>query len=555
WPLICRSRRGWSALLGALRAESWCLNFCLGIAPPSSSCLPPPLLRDIYRGFRTPAASSQQAAAGNNIGLCTAGVRRESVNAAAGNRGFAAGCQARAEASGRDSATDPADSQLRPKLALSAELVCARASMPAQLLPALQDWPQAARQQQQPWLRAEHWARLLRLNLEMTVASEAANHRLEEDRFGQPSCPICSPACWLRLRQGKKKRGWRRLRHRMMMGSESSGTESEEEGRGRRQRIGPRGVWSLSLAACLAPLPLPPGPMLLQSLQSGRVSGLAGLLCELDAPQHAAALELPGADSQQPRPSRQLSRWLLACLAALFKAAGGSRASAWGPAGQHRLAAVDRRLAAAGRRRPERDCWSCLAAYAPGLLGGRGPAEAPRVRSPVRPRLPARPMAPSGWLRCARFSACWTALATSSSTVLAADCVPALAELAEDDSEEVEAAGPAAAGPTSSRRAGEPLELLPSCGAAVERKRKFNRAASSGQQKPAQLRVFVGGDSRQHCANWRSRRIFQKSHRQASSPCHPHPSLLYAILRTVLTRAIVNSNRPRRRRPSRTARS
>uniref|UniRef100_A0A1I8I223 MYND-type domain-containing protein n=1 Tax=Macrostomum lignano TaxID=282301 RepID=A0A1I8I223_9PLAT len=248
-----------------------------------------------------------------------------------------------------------ADSQLRPKLRSVLSSV-ARGVHPAQLLPALQDCLKP-HQQQQPWLRAEHWARLLRLNLEMTVASEAAN-RLEEDDsdsadaagsladFEAELSDLFSSLLGSVFGSGEEDADGDS--GTMMMAARAAGRSLRKRGEGGAEDQA-KGRLVAQLAACLAPLPPATRAMLLQSLQdwaagsasreaafhrlmavalasqSGRVSGLAGLLCELDAPQHAAALlELPGADSQQPRPSRQLSRWLLACLAALFKAAGGS---------------------------------------------------------------------------------------------------------------------------------------------------------------------------------------------------------------------------------------
>uniref|UniRef100_A0A1I8F1S6 HEAT repeat-containing protein 1 n=1 Tax=Macrostomum lignano TaxID=282301 RepID=A0A1I8F1S6_9PLAT len=420
-----------------------------------------------------------------------------------------------------------ADSQLRPKLRSVLSSV-ARGVHPAQLLPALQDCLKP-HQQQQPWLRAEHWARLLRLNLEMTVASEAAN-RLEEDDsdsadaagsladFEAELSDLFSSLLGNVFGSGEEDADGDSGTDDD--GSESSGTESEEEGRAAAEDQA-KGRLVAQLAACLAPrCHLPPGPCCCRdwaagsasreaafhrlmavalASQSGRVSGLAGLLCELDAPQHAARLlELPGADSQQPRPSRQLSRWLLACLAALFKAAGGSSGLGLDLLDSIGSLLVDRLAAAADPA--ERLLLDCLAAYA------QGSSEDEALLKPLR------------LLDC---------LGDVFIDSLAADCVPALAELAEDDSEEVEA-GPAAAGRhrAAGRRAARavqqhpcsrcssskctslaPAQVAPG-GAAVERKRKFNGQHSSGQQNPPSCVVFVGEIPGNTC-ELEIRRIFQ----------------------------------------------
>ncbi|PAA80361.1 hypothetical protein BOX15_Mlig025076g2, partial [Macrostomum lignano] len=377
-----------------------------------------------------------------------------------------------------------ADSQLRPKLRSVLSSV-ARGVHPAQLLPALQDCLKP-HQQQQPWLRAEHWARLLRLNLEMTVASEAAN-RLEEDDsdsadaagsladFEAELSDLFSSLLGCVFGSGEEDADGDSGTDDD--GSESSGTESEEEGEGGAEDRA-KGRLVAQLAACLAPLPPATRAMLLQSLQdwaagsasreaafhrlmavalasqSGRVSGLAGLLCELDAPQHAAALlELPGADSQQPRPSRQLSRWLLACLAALFKAAGGSSGLGLDLLDSIGSLLVDRLAAAAD---PAERLLDCLAAYA------QGSSEDEALLKPLVRRLCDRGCRhPDGSVRLASLRAIQRLLDCLGDVFidsLAADCVPALAELAEDDSEEVERLAQRLLADIE-QRAGEPLEL------------------------------------------------------------------------------------------------
>uniref|UniRef100_A0A1I8F1I8 HEAT repeat-containing protein 1 n=1 Tax=Macrostomum lignano TaxID=282301 RepID=A0A1I8F1I8_9PLAT len=413
---------------------------------------------DIYRGFELRQQQQQQQL--GIIRLCTAGVRR--VSQAARHRGFCrwlpGSCRSflpRLRPTVADQRPPgvvllasfaflqqqctvtmvdlmvPYLAQLLPvtvelmlsaaEAALSAELGGPRRPS-AQLLPALQDCLKP-HQQQQPWLRAEHWARLLRLNLEMTEDdSDSADAAGSLADFEAELSDLFSSLLGSVFGSGEED------------ADGDSGTMMMQ----REQRDG--------LAACLAPLPPATRAMLLQSLQdwaagsasreaafhrlmavalasqSGRVSGLAGLLCELDAPQHAAALlELPGADSQQPRPSRQLSRWLLACLAALFKAAGGSSGLGLDLLDSIGSLLVDRLAAAAD---PAERLLDCLAAYA------QGSSEDEALLKPLVRRLCDRGCRhPDGSVRLASLRAIQRLLDCLGDVFidsLAADCVPPL---------------------------------------------------------------------------------------------------------------------------------
>uniref|UniRef100_A0A1I8F3R2 HEAT repeat-containing protein 1 n=1 Tax=Macrostomum lignano TaxID=282301 RepID=A0A1I8F3R2_9PLAT len=348
-------------LLGASEPKL-VLNFCLGIAA-SSSCLPPPLLPTSTADSNSGSSSSSSSweSFGCALLVFAESVKQLGIEAlplvarlvpkllprlrptVADQRppGGGAASVLRLSAAmhrhygGPDGAVPgtaaaPADSQLRPKLRSVLSSV-ARGVHPAQLLPALQDCLKP-HQQQQPWLRAGALG-------QAAAAQPGDDGRL---RGGQPA-------------------GGGRFGHLLGCvfgsgeedadgdsgtdddGSESSGTESEEEGEGgaedRAKGASGRSAGGLSGSAAPATR-----AMLLQSLQAapagGRLPPADG--CRPRLPERprvgvgrpavrvgrAAArgrlLELPGADSQQPRPSRQLSRWLLACLAALFKAAGGS---------------------------------------------------------------------------------------------------------------------------------------------------------------------------------------------------------------------------------------
>uniref|UniRef100_A0A1I8FLV5 HECT domain-containing protein n=1 Tax=Macrostomum lignano TaxID=282301 RepID=A0A1I8FLV5_9PLAT len=476
----------WSRLLGASEPKL-VLNFCLGIAA-SSSCLPPPLLPTSTADSNSGSSSSSRQL--GIIRLCTAGCSpSQSSSSASRALPLVARLVPKLLPRLRPTVADQrppgvvllasfaflqqctvtmvdlmvrvpgtaAAVTLRPKLRSVLSSV-ARGVHPRPAAACTAGLPQAAPPAAAALASREHWRRLLRLNLEMTVASEAAN-RLEEDDSDSADAAgsLADFEAELLLGNvfGSGEEDADGDSGTDDDGSESSGTESEEEGRA-AQRIRPRGRLVAQLAACLAPLPPATRAMLLQSLQRPACRGWPA--CCASWTRRSTR---PPCWSSPARDSQQLGR-AGSCPAGCWpawppcsKRPAAPRASAW--TCWTASARCWSTLAAAAD--PAERLLDCLAAYAQGSSEDEAAAEAPGA-PPVRAAAAGTPMAPSGWPRCARFSACWTALATSSSTVWPPTACPPLPSSPRTDSEEVERLAQRLLADIE-QRAGEPLELQP----------------------------------------------------------------------------------------------